>query len=309
MSDLLSPVLVLAGLIGVFAIIFRGVVPKRRGPGIEGFLTRLTSPSDLPIALATLSSFAVAIALSRLKLLTDTKGAVAVGVLIGILVAVPLSQQLTVWVCGNVVSPGLAAWEAVLFIRADSEFDAWTSRFRASLMLLVFATFVLGMMIFNRGKAIHGHRGLALFGLIEIITFAAAPSGREIFELAAVGAGTYIVVCCGLAFLVGARLSEFLLGLISMAVTVTVWFEASVYGDIEAGDPLAAWLGFVAAVSAAIVVLVIFASLAVGTPIGMSHPYPPDPGRPEPTEQDSQSKDGAVDRGRVHGQVCCRGAS
>jgi hypothetical protein len=35
-----------------------------------------------------------------------------------------------------------------------------------------------------------------LFGLIEIITFAAAPSGRDIFELAAGGAGTYIVVCC-----------------------------------------------------------------------------------------------------------------
>jgi hypothetical protein len=95
-----------------------------------------------------------------------------------------------------VVSPGLAAWEAVLFIRGDSEFDAWTSGFRASLMLLVFATFVLGVVIFNRGKAIHGHRGLALFGLIEIITFAAAPSGRDIFELAAGGAGTYIVVCC-----------------------------------------------------------------------------------------------------------------
>jgi uncharacterized membrane protein YeaQ/YmgE (transglycosylase-associated protein family) len=51
--------------------------------------------------------------------------------------------------------------------------------------------------------------------------------------------------------------SEFLLGLISMAVTITAWFEASVYGDIEAGDPQAAWLGFVAAVSAAIVVLVV----------------------------------------------------
>ena len=32
-----------------------------------------------------------------------------------------------------------------------------------------------------------------------------------------------------------------------------MWFEASVYGAISEGDPRAAWLGFVAAVTAAIV--------------------------------------------------------
>lgn len=258
MTGAVGTLMLLAALMGVFAILFRGVLPKHRGRGAGGILTRLTSPSDAPIAAAALCALTLAAGMSRVDRLADSTSAIAVGVLLGALVAIPACQHLTIAACG-VVGFVIALIDAGRFILGASEFGYLTPVFRVSLMLLVLACFWLAVVIFDRHSALRGERGLALFGLVEIATFLAAPTGRDIIGFGHVSATAYVIAACVLAFIVGFAVSEYLLGLIALALVVTVWFGNAVFGDIDNGDPRAAWLGFVAAVFAGVVVLVISA--------------------------------------------------
>lgn len=254
MTNIVGTLVLLAALMGVFAILFRGVLPKHRGRGVGGILTRLTSPSDAPIAAAALCAMTLAAALSRADRLADSSSAIAIGVILGVMVAVPGCQHLTIAACG-VVGFALALVDAGRYVFGVSEFGYLALAFRVSLMLLVLACFWLAVVLFDRRSALRGERGLALFGLVEIATFLAAPTGRDIFGFGHVSATAYVVAGCVLAFVVGFAVSEYLLGLIAIALAVTVWFGNAVFGDAGNGDPRAAWLGLVAAVVAGVIVL------------------------------------------------------
>ena len=137
----------------------------------------------------------------------------------------------------------VAIVSAILFVVGDrTAADDTSAVYRLLTVGLVLGAFALGVVLPDHRSAFAGDRGLALFGVIEVATFLAAPTGRDAMQLGALTNVAYLPIAAGVAMLIGWCASEFVLGILTVAVAVTVWFRESVFGDPHAG-----WAGLVTA--------------------------------------------------------------
>lgn len=242
MTEILQALLALGFLIGVYAFLF-GSVRGRVGRPPSGIFTRRKSPADVPLSAAALTGLAVGSMLA----VTEPAANQVSGLMIGIVVAGFLTPKSVrpqaVWVCG-LVAAFVAFWQMGRFALGDDGSQS-ALVYRVALMLLIFASFCLGALVFDRGPAFKGERGLALFGLVEIVTFLARPTGRDLLYLDEVSHTAYLLIGCGVAGVLGWATSEYVLGIVAMAVATLTLMSDSV-----AGDARAAWLGLVAGTSA-----------------------------------------------------------
>lgn len=244
MSAILGPLLVLGFLIGIYALIFSGG-RGRVGRPPSGVLTRLRSPTDAPLGVAALSGLALGGMVTVTDPHADGQSGLAIGVVLAVTLAMPAIQHLTLAACG-LVGVIVAVWEALRFTSGEGS-DGLVTAYRVALMALILACFGASVVIFGRGSALRGERGLALFGLVEVITFLAHPGNRDSLSLDGVGHATFLVVACGVACVLGWAASEYVLGIVALAVaTATMLTNATV------GDANAAWVGLVAAASAVV---------------------------------------------------------
>ena len=234
----MSALLVLGCLIWVIKFILFGAA-GRVGRPPSGVLTRYVSPADAPVAAATMGGYALGTAI----VLTDTRADSQTGILIGAVVAVFMAfravERLTVPALG-VVGMVCAVIQTVDFIRGG-DYDALKTTYRLALTLLVFTCFVFGTVIFNRASALRGERGLALLGVVDVVSFLARPTAADLFSLGSVSHGLFLVGAGTAAFAVGWAASEAVLGLVGIAVV----------GLSVALNAPNGWLGVVAAVAAA----------------------------------------------------------
>lgn len=225
-------------LVWIIKFVFFGA-KGRVGRPPSGVLTRYVSPADGPVPAATLGGYALGTAI----VLTDSRANSQTGILIGAVVAVFLAfraaERLTIPALG-VVGLVCAVIQMVNFIHGG-EYDTLKTVYRLALVLLVFTCFVLGTVIFNRSSAIHGERGLALLGLVDIVSFLARPTGSDLFSLGSVSHGLFLTCAATAAFAVGWAVSEAVLGLVGLVVV-----GLSIVLNAPNG-----WLGVVAAVAAA----------------------------------------------------------
>lgn len=249
MTELIGPVVALAFLLGIFAFMFRGT-RGRVGRPPDGFMTRQRSPTETPWVAAAMGGLAIGTALGA-YLHADTSAAVVVGALVGLSLAIPVLRGVSSIVL-NVIAFVLALMSAGLFIVGTATVDPLWPVYRVVVIVTVLAAFALGVLIPGHQSALRGQRGLELFGIVEVATFLAAPSGRDAMYLSGVTNITYLLFAIGVAAVIGWIASEYILGVLAIAVAVTVWFRESVYGDATAG-----WAAIVTAAAAVGVVFLL----------------------------------------------------
>jgi hypothetical protein len=247
-GELLQGVLVLGCLVGILVFVFKGG-KGRVGRPPSGILTRPKPPGQEGLGLAVLA----ALALSGLTngALGGPAGGAVVGLLVALGTAVAGLRTLT-GVAANVLGVAAAAVGAYTFTVSDT-FDPLTVVYRISLMSLLFAFFCLGVLVFNRASAVAGARGLALFGLIEIVTYLADPGGADVFVLDDVSHLAFVGIVCVAAFALGWAASEFVIGVTAIAVSLA----ALAYGTAVPGGPEQGWAGVLAMAGAAVAFLVV----------------------------------------------------
>lgn len=238
MTGILGALLVLACLIGVYALLLGGI-GGRRGRPPAGVLTRLRDPSKAPIAVAAMSGFA----LGTMSALTDSHADSSSGVMIGLLLAITLAipgiGHLTLAACG-LVGTIVAFWQLGIFLVGDG--DATSAAYRGALVGLLFACFALAIVLFDRSRALRGEVGLAFFGLVDVMTFLAQPGNRSTLSLDGVSHLAFLALVGAISFGLGWAASEYVLGVVALAVATVSFAESSVVGDARQ-----AWIGLVAA--------------------------------------------------------------
>lgn len=255
MTELIGPLVAFAFLCGVFAVMFRST-RGRVGAPPRGFATRRRSPDDARWVAAALGGLAIGSALGA-WLHADTVAGLVVGGVIGLSLSIPVLRSPARLVL-NIVALVIAVVSAALFVVGDDMgTDSTSTLYRFLTVGLILGAFALGVVLPDHRSAFAGDRGLALFGVVEVATFLAAPGGRDAMHLGALTNVAYLPIAAGIAMLIGWLASEFVLGILSVAVAVTVWFRESVFGD-----PYAGWAGLVTAVAA--VATVVLLSRIVG---------------------------------------------
>lgn len=224
MDSILAALLILAFLIGIFAVMFRGV-GGRTGRPPSGILTRFNDPQGSALAAAPLAAYALASFLATINP-AASRTSIILGILLAILVSIPGVKNLTVAAC-NVVATLLACVAAFLFVRGDGDFEELSSLYRLGLMVIVLLSFSLGALIGSRDSAIAGSRGYVLFGLVEISVFLAAPSGRDTIGLGQVGNAVFMMLIAGVGFALGWAVSEYMIGVAAIAVAIVVALQTT----------------------------------------------------------------------------------
>lgn len=241
MDDIFGALILMCAFIGLYAFMFRGTT-GRVGRPPRGFLTRGKSPTDAPLGLAAMGAYALGSAAG----LTNEEAGGSTGLLIGLLVAlvvvVPGVRQLSGPVF-DVLGVTLALWAMISFALGDG--DDLGTFYRVSLMALILACFVGAIFLFGRLSAFRGGRGLALLGLVDIVTFLASPSTQDSLSLSAVDHLTFLVVAGGIAFALGFLASEYVLGVVAFAVV-----SVSLLNEAVVGNANSAWVALVATLSA-----------------------------------------------------------
>ncbi|MFI8774647.1 hypothetical protein ACIGKQ_21145 [Gordonia sp. NPDC062954] len=248
MSGLIGALVVFAFLAGIFMVMFRGV-GGRVGRPPKGVLTRLRPADEIRWAAAALGGLAIGGFVARFVPDTDTVAGIVLGVVIGAMMAPPVIGRHVVAVVGIAVFV-IALVEAYLFIAGDGHYDSLSIAYRVVVMTTILAAYTLGVVVFGRRSAISGPRGYALFALVDVTTFLAAPAGRDALALGVVNNFIYLLIACGAAFVVGWASSEYILSVLAMAVAITTWLQQSVYGNADQ-----AWTGIVTGAAAAATVL------------------------------------------------------
>ncbi|WP_244929971.1 hypothetical protein [Nocardioides sp. W7] len=250
MSEILTAVLVLVALAGVYALLL-GRMPGRVGRPPRGFLTRQGDPSGTPLGTAALAGLAIGGALVLLNPAADTGTGALVGLVVGLLVSrpafLPVVLPLFGWTGVVLALVGLVRF----VVGTDPAGDDLRVTYRAALAGLLLAAFALGLLVHGLRAAV-GRRGLALLAVVDLVTMLAHPGNRDTLALDPVGHLTYLAVAGGFAFLVGLLASEFVLGALALALA-TVTLAA----DAVAGDARSAWVGLVAAGVAVAVLLTV----------------------------------------------------
>lgn len=250
MTGLLGPLLAVAFLFGIFAFMFRGT-RGRVGRPPSGVMTRQRSPGDTRWVAAAMGGLAIGSALGA-YFHADTVTGVVVGGLLGVLLVIPMLEIFT-RLALNAIAFVLSLVAAAVFIAGAGGFDALSSAYRILVIVSILAAFGVGVFVSGGYRAaLRGDRGLELFGIVEVATFLAAPSGRDAMSLGVLTNATYLPIAAGVAALIGWAASEYVLGVLALAIVLTVWFRESVFGDAYAG-----WAGIVTAVASVGTVLVL----------------------------------------------------
>jgi len=217
-TGIVGALLVLALLVGVFALMLRG------GPGFvgrppKGIWTRQRDPTEGAYFAAPMAAYAVAAFAASFANAFTSSTAIAIGFIFAVLATVPGIREVAVMFCGW-VAVLLAFYAAGRFIAGAGEFDELASLYRLGVMVVVLLAFCLGALLGDRDSAIAGSRGYALFGLVEIATFLAAPSGRDTVALGQLGNAAFLALIAVVGALVGWAVSPYMLGVIVIAVAV-----------------------------------------------------------------------------------------
>lgn len=253
MGEVFGVLLVFAFLAFIFSVMFRGV-GGRVGRPPKGVLTRLKDPQDSPVFAAALAAYALGKFVAEAGSSYDATASVIIGFLAAILVSVRSSRRFALAVC-SVLAAVLAVVEAVAFVRGEGTFVEGESFYRLGLMLVVLLSFVLGAFLGRRDSAIAGPRGVSLLALVEISTFLADPVGRGFLAIDQLGNGILMAVVAGIGVVLGWAVSEFVLGVVVVAIAVV----APVRGSFDVTDMSALTAG-----ATAILVLVLVRPLTRG---------------------------------------------
>ncbi|MEP9385590.1 hypothetical protein [Nocardioides sp. KR10-350] len=237
LHELLAGILVLGCLAWIIKfMIFGGDGRVGRPP--KGIGTRFASPADSPIPAAALGAYALGTAIVITDARADSQTGILIGAVVAVFMAFRAAERLTVTALG-IVGFVCALIQMVHIVRGQA-YDALESGYRLALVLLVFACFLLGTLVFNRASALRGERGLALLGLVDIVGFLTRPTGADMFNLDEISHLLFLFVASSVAFALGWAVSEATLGLVGIAVVGLA---------VMLGGP-DGWLGVVAAVSA-----------------------------------------------------------
>ena len=240
MSGIVNGLIVLFALIGTYAFMFRGL-PGRNGRPPSGVATRLPDPTDAHWAVAGMGAYALGSTVTVTDPNANSTSGLAIGLLAALVFLVPGVKGLATPIFG-VLGLLVGALQMVLFVSSGDEL---TAVYRVTLMLLITVCFGASAVLFGRTRALSGTRGLALLGLVEIVSFLAFPANRSTLSLDGVSHTTYLFMACGLAVTLGWAASEYVLGVVTLAVLTTSYLANAVIGDADQ-----AWVGFVAAVAA-----------------------------------------------------------
>jgi hypothetical protein len=205
MPDLMSALVTLVAMLGVFAIIVRGARPSRKGANGPvvlharsfGFLRRYRD--DSLWAAVIIGAIAVG------ELLPVAASPAAVGAGLGLMAAVlTLVGMSTVRDLGLAVV-GLAATLAVIVDYFGSEGHAGPlgTAYRAALLGLLTVSYAGGAVLAGPRKLLSPRRVLIYFGLVEVISFLASPLGAQTLDLAPQGHALYLLVTAVTAFVLG----------------------------------------------------------------------------------------------------------
>lgn len=237
MRELLSGLLVLGCLIAIIKFMLGGR-DSRVGRPPSGIGTRYLAPNDSPIPAAALGGYALGTAIVITDAQADSQTGILIGAVVAVFMAFRAAERLTVAALG-IVGFVCALIQMAHIVRGET-YDALESGYRLALVLLAFACFVLGTLVFNRASALKGERGLALLGIVDILGFLARPTGTDLFNLDEISHLLFLFIAGSVAFALGWAVSEATLGIIGIAVV----------GLAVMLDGPDGWLGVVAAVSA-----------------------------------------------------------
>lgn len=247
LSGILGPILVLGLLMGLYAFMFGGLAGRTSARGRA--LTGLADPSQSRLGVAALGGFALGNLAVRIDGAADSVVGFTLGFVLGITLAIPVARQFAIAAC-FVLGTVLALWTMIEFIAGDEAGDLAVI-YRIALMALLFACYVLSALLFGRTSAVRGESGLALFGLVELVTFLAQSGGVTPLGLDRLGHLVFLGIVCGVAFLVGWAATQdgasgFVLGVMALALGTLAFLTDAVVGNAQI-----AWVGLVAALTAA----------------------------------------------------------
>lgn len=225
MADILGLLLLLGCVVGTFTVIFRGF-GSRVGRPPSGILTRYRDPQGSRFFAAALAAYALAMFLAGIGPTFGASESVVVGFLMAILVSLRSLKGVTIAFC-NLLAAFLAFHGAFIFIKGSGSFEGLAALYRLGLMMVVLLSFTLGAFVGKRDSAVAGTRGYALFGLVEISTFLADPTGRDSLALGRMGNVVFMLIVAGVGFALGWAVSEYMLGVVVIAIVVVTPFRAS----------------------------------------------------------------------------------
>lgn len=225
MGEIFGVLLVFVFFAATFSVMFRGL-GARVGRPPRGVLTRFKDPQGSPFFAAALAAYALAKFLAEVGSTFDATLSISIGILMAILVSVRGLQGVTIVGC-NGLAVVLAVYEAFTFVKGDGAFVELESLYRVGLMMVVLLSFVLGAFVGRRDSAIAGSRGFALLALVEVSIFLSAPAGRDFFTIDQLGNGVVMLVIAGIGFALGWAVSEYVLGVVVIAIAATAPFSPS----------------------------------------------------------------------------------
>jgi len=212
--DLVSVGLVLASLVGVYVLLLGGL---RRRPGAPG-----RAPFGRYRAVGSDRVGGVVLTVLAVLLTSGVESpAVAAGVALFLSIALVVGLRTAEPVVGllmggvGVVAATIAAARFV----TDSGSGIPSQLFRVALVGIVLTAFVLTVVVFDRARGLAGHRGLALFGLVDIVVFIAGPGGADLMTLDVDRRMVIVVLAVVLAVVLGFGASAFLLTATAVMVT------------------------------------------------------------------------------------------
>lgn len=244
MSETLALVVVAAVLAGILAFMFSGG-RGRRGRPPRGVMTRLSDPGGARWAVAAMGGLALGSAYGQFIPGADAGAGAAIGILLGVVLLIPGISAITEVAVG-VVAGVLAMVNLVVFLVAEDASLTIGLAYRIALVLVLTASFSVGVLLSGHMMAV-GRIGLGVFGVVETLTFLADPAQRSSLGADGVGTTIYLLVSAVLAFGVGWAASEYVIGVIAIALAIVSFMR-----DAVVGDPTAAWVGGVAAITAAV---------------------------------------------------------
>ena len=230
-------VVLLAVLLGIYSLILPGL-RGRRGRPPRGVATRWSDPAagDWPLGILGI----LAVDTFAPPAFFTGAGGFGFGIMLAVLLAVPAVRQIT----GTVLGIAGLAGAVIIFLGATVSgryrWDWWGHPLLIALVVLFVTTSTAAF--FRRGAAVRGHRGLALFALVEIAVFLASPLGIDPRELPASSQAGLFSLALLSAALLGWALSEFTLGIAAIGVAVTSTLMPALTGSAAA--PVAALLGY-----------------------------------------------------------------
>ncbi len=116
-------------------------------------------------------------------------------------------------------------------------------------MTAIILVFFLVAALFQRSRLLTKRGGLSLFALVEIATFLAAPGGQDVIGLTGKPDWMAIALALALAIVMGFAASEFILGLVAIAIAWISWSMDLVMGGassvVSAGAGMAVLIAII----------------------------------------------------------------